>query len=216
MARSSSSPESECFTRLLSAGSSALDDREVLQVAAGLTAGEAEAVFDEFGSLPEALAATVDDLRRRISGPKAARVALLRDVARRLLAQPLRARAVLSSSVAVADYLRAVLKGLPREQLRGMFLDKRNRLIRDEALGSGTVDHVPVYPREILRRALELNASAIILAHNHPAGDPTPSSADIAMTREVAEAGRALRIAIHDHLLVAGDTIVSFRAMGLL
>lgn len=216
MARSIPSPRSECFVRLLSAGSSALDDREVLQVAAGLTAGEAEAVFDEFGSLPEALAATVDDLRRRISGPKAARLALLREVARRLLAQPLRARPVLSSSATVEDYLRAVLKGAPREQLRALFLDKRNRLIRDEALGSGTVDHVPVYPREILRRALELNASAVVLAHNHPAGDPTPSFADIAMTREVVEAGRALRIAVHDHLFVAGESVVSFRALGLL
>lgn len=208
--------ESEPLARLLSAGAGALDDREVLQVAAGLTAGEAEALFDEFGSLPEALAATAAELSRRISPRRAARVALLRDVARRLTVQPLRSRLGLGDWAAVADYLRVVLKGLPREQLRGLFLDKRNRLIRDEALGDGTIDAVAAYPREILRRALELNASAIVLAHNHPGGDATPSAADLEMTRQVSDAGRALRIALHDHVLVAGETVTSFRRLGLL
>jgi DNA repair protein RadC len=194
----------------------ALDDREVLQVAAGLSAGQAEAVFDEFGSLPEALGATVADLRRRIAAPQAARVALLRDVARRLVAQPLKTRSVLSGWDIVADYLRVVLKGLAREQLRGLFLDGRNRLVRDEALGDGTVDAVAAYPREILRRALELNASAIVLAHNHPAGDATPSAADLDMTRQVVDAGRALCISLHDHFLVAGEAVTSFRKLGLL
>ena len=211
-----SSPQSEALARLLASGPAALDDREVLQVAAGLTAGQAEAVFDEFGSLPEALGATVADLRRRIAAPQAARVVLLRDVARRLVAQPLKTRAILNGWDAVADYLRVVLKGLGREQLRGLFLDRRNRLMRDEALGDGTVDAVAAYPREILRRALELNASAIVLAHNDPAGDATPSAADVDMTRQVVEAGRALRISLHDHFVVAGETVTSFRKLGLL
>ena len=211
-----SSVSSEAFARLLAAGPLALDDREAVQLAAGLTPGQVEAVFDEFGSLPEALGASLADLRRRVPVRSAARVILLRDVARRLIVAPLKTRSVLSGWEAVADYLRVVLKGLPREQLRGLFLDGRNRLIRDEALGEGTVDAVAAYPREILRRAMELNASAIVLAHNHPAGDPAPSAADIEMTRQVAEAGRVLRISLHDHILVAGETLTSFRRLGLL
>jgi DNA repair protein RadC len=207
---------SEALVRLLAAGPLVLDDREALQLAAGLSAGQTEAIFDEFGSLPEALGATAADLERRLPPPCAARVVLLRDVARRLMVQPLKARTVLGGWDAVADYLRIVLKGLPREQLRGLFLDGRNRLIRDEALGDGTVDAVAAYPREILRRALELNASAVVLAHNHPAGDATPSVADLEMTRQVVEAGRALRISVQDHFLIAGDAVISFRKLGLL
>ena len=97
-----------------------------------------------------------------------------------------------------------------------LFLDHRNRLIRDEVMGAGTVDAAPVYPREVLRRALELDAAAIVLAHNHPGGDPAPSGADIESTRQVVEAGRALRIAVHDHFLVADQRVVSFKALGLL
>ena len=96
-----------------------------------------------------------------------------------------------------------------------LFLDKKNQLIADEVLGRGTVDHAPVYPREVMRRALELSASAVILVHNHPSGDPTPSAADIDMTRQVVEAGRALRIAVHDHLIAARDGVASLKALGL-
>jgi DNA repair protein RadC len=206
----------EALARLLAAGPLALDDREALGLASGLNAGQVEAVFDEFGSLPEALGATLADLRRRLPARPAARVVLLRDVARRLVVEPLKTRPVLSGWDAAGDYLRVVLKGLPREQLRGLFLDRRRRLIRDEALGEGTVDAVAAYPREILRRALELNASGVLLAHNHPAGDPAPSAADIEMTRQVVEAGRALRITVYDHIVVAGETLTSFRELGLL
>ena len=97
-----------------------------------------------------------------------------------------------------------------------LFLDKKNQLIADEVMAEGTVDHAPVYPREVMRRALELNASAAILVHNHPSGDPTPSSADIDMTRQVIDAGRALRIAIHDHVVVGRDGVASFKALGLI
>ena len=96
-----------------------------------------------------------------------------------------------------------------------LFLDKRNRLIADEAMADGTVDHAPVYPREVMRRALELNASALFLCHNHPGGDPTPSSADIDMTRLVIEAGRSLRVTVHDHVIVGGQATASLRALGL-
>jgi DNA repair protein RadC len=97
-----------------------------------------------------------------------------------------------------------------------LFLDKKNQLIADEVCGEGTVDHAPVYPRELMRRALELSASALILVHNHPSGDPTPSSADVDITRQVIEAGRSLRIAVHDHQVVGRDGVASFKALGLL
>ena len=109
-----------------------------------------------------------------------------------------------------------MLAGRTREAFRVLFLDKANQLIADELMGDGTVDHAPVYPREVMRRALELAASACCLVHNHPSGSSTPSSADIEMTRQVVEAGRALGIAVHDHFLVAGDQVVSFRALGLM
>ncbi|TAJ71810.1 MAG: DNA repair protein RadC [Phenylobacterium sp.] len=210
------SRNAEALARLVTSGPDALDDAEALQVAVGLGAAETAALFAEFGSLPEVLAATPAALARRVPAQQAARIALLKDVARRLLAAPLRARPALSGWDAVADYLRTVLAGRGREQLRGLFLDRRNRLIRDEVLGEGTVDHVPVYPREIVRRALELDASAVVLAHNHPGGLGAPSAADVESTRQVVEAGRLLRIAVHDHFLVADQTVVSFRSLGLL
>ncbi len=215
MPRSAPVP-AEAFARLLASGPAALDDREALAVAAGLTAGEVAALFAEFGSLPEVLAASVPALSRGAPAVAAARLALVKDIARRLLAAPLRQRPVLSGWDAVAAYLRGVLAGRSREQLLGLFLDKRNRLIRDEVLGEGTVDHVPVYPREVMRRALELDAVAVVLAHNHPGGLATPSTGDIDSTRQVVEAGRVLRIAVHDHFLVADQQVVSFRSLGLL
>jgi DNA repair protein RadC len=193
-----------------------LDDREALQAAAGLTAAEAGALLDEFGSLPQVLAASRAALARRATPAAAARLELLADVSRRLLAAPLRERPVLGGWDAVSDYLLAALAGRTREQLLGLFLDRRNRLIRPEVLGEGTVDHVPVYPREIMRRALELDAAAVVLAHNHPGGLETPTAADVESTRRVVEAGRALRIAVHDHFLVADRKVVSFKALGLL
>ena len=114
------------------------------------------------------------------------------------------------------DYVKIALAQEPREQFRVIFLDKKNQLIADEVMNHGTVDHAPVYPREVMRRTLELSASAVILVHNHPSGDPTPSQADIDMVRQVVEAGRSLRIAIHDHLVVGRDGVASFRALGLL
>ena len=102
------------------------------------------------------------------------------------------------------------------EAFRVLFLDRKNRLIADEQQGAGTVDHTPVYPREVVRRALELEASSIILVHNHPSGDPTPSRADISMTREVEQAAAALGITVHDHLVIGGQDQASFRALGLL
>jgi DNA repair protein RadC len=108
-----------------------------------------------------------------------------------------------------------VLANEAREQFRVLYLDKKNQLIADEMMNQGTVDHAPVYPREVMRRALEMAASAVILVHNHPSGDPTPSAADIDMTRQVVEAGKPLKIAVHDHLVVGREGVASFKALGL-
>ncbi|HEM46673.1 MAG TPA: DNA repair protein RadC, partial [Alphaproteobacteria bacterium] len=114
------------------------------------------------------------------------------------------------------DYCSAAMAHEPVEQLRVLFLDRRNRLIADERQQRGTVDHTPLYPREVVKRALELGATAIILVHNHPSGDPTPSRADIEMTNEVRDAAGRLGIALHDHLVIGRETHASFKSMGLL
>ena len=206
----------ELSQRLSASGPEGLDDAEALQQASGASPEQIRALLDEFGSLPQVLAASPAALCRFVRPAAASRLALVRDLAQRLLRAPLRERPVLSSWSALIDYLRAGMAGRSRERFHVLYLDKKNRLIRDEIEGEGTVDHAPVYPREILRRALELDASALILAHNHPAGDPTPSVADIDMTRQVVEAARALRISVHDHVVVGGEGVASFRALGLL
>lgn len=125
-------------------------------------------------------------------------------------------RPVLSSWKALTSYLRTALAHAPREQFRALYLDKRNILIREEWRADGTVDHAPVYPREVVRRALELSASAVILVHNHPSGDPTPSRADIEMTRQIIDAAQVFNIQIHDHVIVGREGTQSFRALGLM
>lgn len=127
-----------------------------------------------------------------------------------------RKKSTLSSWHAVLDYLSATLSLESEEQFRVLFLNKRNGLIADECMGKGTVDHCPVYPREVLRRAIELRATAVILAHNHPSGDVTPSAADIAMTQTLANTLKILGIAVHDHVVIGGASHASFRALGLL
>jgi DNA repair protein RadC len=122
---------------------------------------------------------------------------------------------VISSWSALLAYVRVALAHEPREQFRVIFLDRKNQLIADEVMNHGTVDHAPVYPREVMRRALELSASSLVLVHNHPSGDPTPSGADVEMTKQVVEAGRSLRISVHDHLVVGRDGVASLKALGL-
>jgi DNA repair protein RadC len=123
---------------------------------------------------------------------------------------------ILSSSTSLHAYLAVTMSGLTRESFRVIFLDKRNRLISDLEVARGTVDHVSVYAREIVAKALELNATALILAHNHPSGDPTPSSCDVSMTAKIQTACEALSITLHDHVIVAGDQVVSMRVKGFL
>lgn len=125
-------------------------------------------------------------------------------------------RPVLASWQALLDYCHTAMAHRETEQFRVLFLDRKNLLIADELQAKGTVDHVPVYPREVVKRALELNASALILVHNHPSGDPTPSQADIAMTEQVAQAATVLGLVLHDHLIIGKNRQLSFRTEGYL
>ena len=179
-------------------------------------AAAAEALLGRFGCWPRVFGASRPELARIVGEAVAADLGLVHDLLLRSLEFKIRERSILTSWDAVRAYLRAALAGQARESFRVLFLDKANGLIADELMGQGTVDHAPVYPREVMRRALELNASACCLAHNHPAGGTSPSAADIDVTRRVVDAGRALGIAVHDHFLVAGGEVISFKALGLM
>jgi len=128
----------------------------------------------------------------------------------------IKGREILSSWDKVVDYCRAAMAFEAREQFRILFLDKKNALIADEVQQTGTVDHTPVYPREVVRRALELSASAIVLVHNHPSGDPTPSRADIEMTKLIVETARPLGISVHDHIIIGRRDHASMKGLGLI
>jgi DNA repair protein RadC len=141
---------------------------------------------------------------------------LIASVAQRMLKSELREKQVLSSWSAVIDYCHAAMAYETTEQFRILFLDKRNVLIADEVQGRGTVDHTPVYPREVVKRALELSATAIILVHNHPSGDPTPSRADIDMTRTIVETAKPLGITVHDHIIIGKDGHASLKGLKLI
>jgi DNA repair protein RadC len=136
--------------------------------------------------------------------------------AHRLARGDVKRRHVLSLWSAVLDYCRAAMAFAAKEQFRVLFLDKRNQLIADEVQGVGTVDHTPVYPREVVKRALELSATAVILVHNHPGGDPTPSRADIEMTKQIVDIARGLGIAVHDHIIVGRDGHASMKGLKLI
>ena len=178
----------------------------------------AKALIARFGSFAEVLTAEPAQLAE-VEGMSAGIIADFRLVAvagQRIARGALRERPVLSSSRALQDYLRATMAFGAREEFRILFLDKRNHLIRDEVQGRGTVDHTPAYPREVARRALELSATAIILAHNHPSGDPSPSSADIRMTREIVAVLQPLKIVVHDHIILGREGNASFKSLKLI
>ena len=170
-----------------------------------------------FGSFAEALNAGPDRLRE-ISGVGESTISdfqVVKAAAAALLKGDVREKPVLSSWSSVLDYCRAKMAFEEREQFRILFLDKKNRLIADEVQQIGTVDHTPVYPREVIKRALELASTAIILVHNHPSGDPTPSSADIEMTRKIAATADTLNITVHDHIIIAKDGHASMKGLQL-
>jgi DNA repair protein RadC len=177
----------------------------------------AKALLGRFGGLPGVLGASHADLRTvaGVGENVALDLKLMHEAAVRVGRDPVKKRTVISSWSALLAYVKLALAHEAREQFRVLFLDKKNQLIADEMMNRGTVDHAPVYPREVMRRALELSASSLILVHNHPSGDPSPSSADVEMTKQVVEAGRSLRITVHDHLVVGRDGVASLKALGL-
>lgn len=178
----------------------------------------AKELIKTFGGFAEVLAAPAERLVEvnGVSDSVAQELKIVHAVAVKLTQERVLKRPVISSWNDLLAYCRAAMADEKTELFRILFLDKKNILIADEVQQRGTVDHTPVYPREVVKRALELGASAIILVHNHPSGDPTPSRADIDMTKQIEEAARALSIRVHDHLVIGRDKHASFKALGLL
>ncbi len=178
----------------------------------------AKALIAKFGSFAEVVSAPRPRLRE-IEGLGEAAIAeikIIQAAANRLARGEVKKRTVLSSWSAVLDYCRTTMAFADKEQFRVLFLDKRNQVIADEVQQTGTVDHTPVYPREVIKRALELSATALILVHNHPSGDPSPSQADIQMTKAIIEIAKPLGIAVHDHIIVGKSGHASLRGMRLI
>jgi DNA repair protein RadC len=210
--------------RLLSAGPEAFADYELLELLLFHSIERvdvkplAKALLQEFGGLGGVLAASREQLEKhdRLGERTVVHFKAIRETARRLLKESVADRPVVSSWNQLLDYCRIAMADEQTERFRILFLDRKNKIIRDEVQQTGTVDHTPVYPREVIKRALELGASSLILVHNHPSGDATPSEADIAMTKELAEVGVRLGITLHDHVVVAKGGFCSFKARGLL
>ena len=178
----------------------------------------AKLLIERFGSFAEVIAAEPERLME-VKGVKQNTAIALMTVkasAARMLKGELAARPILGSFERVIDYCRAAMAFEAKEQFRILFLDKKNRLVADEVQQQGTVDHTPVYPREVVKRAIELGATALILVHNHPSGDPTPSRADITMTGEIVAAAKTVEIVVHDHIVVARSGHASLRQLNLM
>lgn len=209
--------------RFLKNGIDALADYEILELILFSAIPRrdvkplAKSLIQNFGSFQGVMHATPDQLISfGLSENTAAAIKIIQASALHLMKQELLKRPVLNSWTKLVDYLQATMAREQREHFRLMFLNKKNELIADEIQQSGTVDHTPAYPREIMKRALELGATALILAHNHPSGDPTPSKADIEMTEAIIQAGKPFSIVIHDHIIVSRNGVNSMRNMGLI
>ena len=210
--------------RFREAGADALSDYELLELLLFRALAHrdvkplAKMLLAKFGSFAEVIAAPEARLAevKGLGGAGITELKIVQAAASRLLRGAIQKRPVLSSWSSVLDYCRTAQGFADREQFRVLFLDKRNALIADEVQQTGTVDHTPVYPREVVKRALELSASAIILVHNHPSGDPTPSPADIQMTKAIIAVAGPLGIAVHDHLIVGKDGHASLKGLKLI
>jgi DNA repair protein RadC len=209
--------------RFRAAGGDAISDYELLELLLFRAIPQrdvkplAKGLIEKFGSFGEVVAAP-DARLREIKGLSEAAITELKVVAaaaQRLARGEVKRRPVLSSWSSVLDYCRAAMAFAEKEQFRILFLDKRNQLITDELQQVGTVDHTPVYPREVVKRALELSATAVILVHNHPSGDPTPSTADIQMTKAIVDIAKPLGISVHDHLIVGKEGHASLKGLKL-
>ncbi len=210
--------------RFMAGGAAAMPDYEVLELVLFRAIPRqdvkplARLLIDTFGDFNRVIAAPPARLAQ-VSGVGDAVIVELKIVeaaAQRMARAKVMQRHVMSGWDALLDYCHTTMAHRETEQFRILYLDRKNVLIADEEQAKGTVDHVPVYPREVVKRALELNASALILVHNHPSGDPTPSDSDIAMTAQIDTAAQALGLTLHDHLIIGKSRELSFRAQGLL
>jgi DNA repair protein RadC len=209
--------------RFRDAGADALSDYELLEMVLFRALPRrdvkplAKTLISTFGSFAEVVHAPDMRLRETSGLGDAAitEIKLIAAAASRIAKGQLKQRTLLSSWTAVIDYCRTSMAFADKEQFRVLFLDKRNQLIGDELLQIGTVDHTPVYPREVVKRALELSATAIIMVHNHPSGDPTPSQADIQMTKSIADIAKPLGISVHDHIIVGKNGHASLKGLKL-
>ena len=210
--------------RYMSGGAAALPDYEMLELVLFRAIPRqdvkplARLLLDTFGDFNRVISAPGQRLMqvKGVGETVVQELKIVEAAAQRLMRARVMQRPILSSWDALLDYCHTAMAHRETEQFRILFLDRKNVLIADEEQARGTVDHVPVYPREVVKRALELNASALILVHNHPSGDPTPSEADIAMTMQIRDAAEVLGIVIHDHLIIGKGRELSFRAQGYL
>jgi DNA repair protein RadC len=211
--------------RLRESGEEALPDYELFELMLFAiiprmdTKPVAKSLLDEFDGNFAALLAAPRERLKAISGVGdgvADHIALIRAILSRTAKQKAVVRETLSSWSALVDYCTKKMANEINEQFRVLFLDRKNKLLKDEVQSRGTVDHTPVYTREVVKRALDLGASAIILVHNHPSGDPTPSTADIEMTKEIAQAARVFGISVHDHLIIGKNRHASLKQLGLM
>jgi DNA repair protein RadC len=210
--------------RFRDAGAEAVSDYELLELLLFRAIPRrdvkplAKNLITTFGSFAEVISAPIARLAevKGLGTTAITELKIIHAAASRLARGQVRKRPVLSSWSNVIDYCRTIMAFAEKEQFRVLFLDKRNQLIVDEVQQTGTVDHTPVYPREVVKRALELSATALILVHNHPSGDPTPSGADIEMTRTIVEVAKPLGIAVHDHIIVGRDGHASLKGLKLI
>ena len=209
--------------RLLDAGPSGFHDYELIEYLLTLTIPRvdtkplAKRLIDSFGGIGPLLDASPDTLRREgITDPTIAALKIAEATALRLLETRVEGRPVLSSWDALGDYLHAAMAHSRVEEVRILFLNAKNMLIANEALWQGSVDEASVHVREVIARAIALGATALIIVHNHPSGDPSPSSQDIRLTKDLVDAGRHMKITVHDHLIVGAQGRTSMRAMGLI
>ena len=209
--------------RLFEGGPKALLDHELVETLLTLTIPRidtkpiAKRLLDQFGGIGPLLNADPETLKReRLSDAAIGALKIAQATALRLLEAKLEGRTVLSSWDALQDYLRAAMAHSPVEEVRVLFLNAKNMLIANEAMWRGSVDEASMHVREVMKRAMAHGATALIIVHNHPSGDPTPSQADIKLTRELVEAGRHMKVTVHDHVIVGASGRTSMRAMGLI
>ena len=209
--------------RLLDAGPEGFHDYELIEYLLTLTIPRvdtkplAKKLLSEFGGIGPLLSSSADTLRREgLTDPTIAALKIAQAAALRLLESRIEDQPVLSSWDALCDYLHATMAHRRTEEVRILFLNAKNMLLANEALWQGSVDEASVHVREVIARAIALGATAIIIVHNHPSGDPTPSQQDIRLTRDLVEAGRHMRVTVHDHVVVGAKGRTSMRAMGLI